>query len=72
MYVTFTVLLVIAVIIIRRRVRFNIRKMLIAAPFPDEWQEIVNNNVPIYKHLPEDLKDQLHGLINIFLVGRPK
>jgi Mlc titration factor MtfA (ptsG expression regulator) len=64
------VLLTIAVVFIRRHIRANIRKMLMATPFPDDWQEIIDNHVPIYKHLPDDLKDQLHGLIHIFLVEK--
>jgi len=68
--VLFTVLLIVAVVFIRRRVRFNIRKMLMAAPINDQWQQIIDKNVPVYKYLPEDLKSQLHGLINIFLLEK--
>ncbi|NOY39488.1 MAG: zinc-dependent peptidase, partial [Nitrospirae bacterium] len=36
-------------------------------PFPREWEEILRGNVALYKHLPEDLRDRLHGYINVFL-----
>jgi MtfA peptidase len=43
------------------------RRRLTAAPFPDEWQEICRRNVGLYNRLPEDLRRQLHGLVNVFL-----
>ncbi len=36
-------------------------------PFPDEWLKIIQKNVPVYNHLPEPLKKQLHSLVLIFL-----
>jgi len=48
---------------IRRRAR---RKRLLAAPFPEQWRQIVQKNVPLYNHLPDSLKQQLHGLVHVF------
>ena len=46
------------------------RKHLLAMPFPDEWIRIVEKNVPLYNRIPETLKKQLHGLVNIFLAEK--
>ena len=70
LYITFFILVIVGVIIVRRRIRANIRRMLMAAPVSEEWQKILEKNVKIYRHLPDDLKAQLHGLINIFLVEK--
>ena len=48
---------------ISRRVE---RKRLLAVPFPEDWRKIVEKNVPLYIRLPDSLKQQLHGLVNIF------
>ncbi len=36
-------------------------------PFPEEWSEIIIKRFPLYGKLPESLKTQLHGDIQIFL-----
>ena len=36
-------------------------------PFPREWEEILQKNVALYQHLPQNLKEELHGEINVFL-----
>ena len=46
------------------------RKRLLSAPFPKEWKEIVQTNVPLYTRLPEKLKEQLHGLVHVFLAEK--
>lgn len=43
------------------------RRRLQAQPFPAEWQAILQRNVKVYRLLPEDLKQQLHGHIQVFL-----
>jgi Mlc titration factor MtfA (ptsG expression regulator) len=48
---------------ISRRIK---RKRLLAKPFPQEWKQIVQKNVPLYNRLPDSLKEQLHGLVNVF------
>lgn len=56
--------------IIKKRQRIAKRKNLAAKPFPMDWQKIIETNVPLYKHLPDSLREQLHGLINIFLAEK--
>jgi hypothetical protein len=43
------------------------RKKLLAAVFPDEYVQIIEKNVPLYRHLPDSLRKELGGLINVFL-----
>ena len=45
-------------------------KHLLNMPFPDEWIKIIEKNVPLYNRIPESLKKQLHGLMNIFLAEK--
>ena len=46
------------------------RAQLMGESFPNNWQAMIENNVPLYKHLPEELKPQLHGLVNVFLAEK--
>ena len=57
-------------LIMKRLVRRSKRKHLLNMPFPDEWAKIVEKNVPLYNRIPESLKKQLHGFINIFLAEK--
>jgi Mlc titration factor MtfA (ptsG expression regulator) len=43
------------------------RKKVLAKPFPNEWAEIIRNNLPPYAKLPQNLRDQLNNYIKIFL-----
>lgn len=43
------------------------RQQLFLKPLPPEWIQILEKNVSIYSLLPEPLKKELHGRINIFL-----
>ena len=47
--------------------RWAKRKRLLAMPFPEKWKQIVRKNVPLYNRLPGSLKEQLHGLVHIFI-----
>ena len=68
-YIILFIIFVIGIIVfVKKKTRDNIRKMLLSTPMRPEWIEIIKNNVPMYNKLPETLKRQLHGLINIFLV----
>jgi MtfA peptidase len=49
---------------LRRRVR---RRKLRAQPFPGEWATTLQENVPLYRRLPEELRGELHGHIQVFL-----
>ncbi len=46
------------------------RAKLLATPLPLQWEKILENNVPIYFKLPDPLKSQLAGLIQIFLAEK--
>jgi Mlc titration factor MtfA (ptsG expression regulator) len=50
--------------------RMNKRKHLLVMPFPQEWKQIIQKNVPLYNRLPDSLKQQLHGLVNVFLAEK--
>ena len=54
----------------RRLSREARRRRVTARAFPQEWREIVERNVPLYRRLPEALKEQLHGLIQVFLTEK--
>lgn len=47
--------------------KFTKYKQLLLKPFPPEWEKIIKKNVPLYSHLPDNLKQQLHHLVLIFL-----
>lgn len=49
---------------LRQRVR---RRKLRAQPFPDAWAATLQQNVPLYRRLPEELRGELHGHIQVFL-----
>jgi len=54
-----------------KRLRRNAnRKRLSAAPFPEQFEQIIKKNVPLYNRLPDSLKRQLHGHVNIFLAEK--
>lgn len=54
----------------RRLARSARRKRLAARPFPSDWRQIVERNVPLYGRLPEELKTQLHRLVQVFLAEK--
>lgn len=51
----------------RRRAR---RRRLRSKPFPAEWRALLEEQVPLYGLLPDDLKQQLHGHIHVFLAEK--
>ena len=51
-------------------VRQSRRKRLLATPFPETWKEVVQKNVPLYNRLSDPLKEQLHGLVHVFLAEK--
>jgi Mlc titration factor MtfA (ptsG expression regulator) len=46
------------------------RKQLLLMPFPQEWEQIIQKNVPLYNRLPDPLKQQLHSLVNVFIAEK--
>lgn len=59
-----------AFLIFKRVSRCAKRKRQSAAPFPEEYKQIIRSNVPLYNRLPDSLKEQLHGLVNVFLAEK--
>jgi Mlc titration factor MtfA (ptsG expression regulator) len=46
------------------------RQRLRAAPFPQAWLEIIERNVRLYRYLPEADRQELRGLVQIFLAEK--
>ena len=42
-------------------------KKVMHREFPFEWEKILRNNVALYKHIPHNMKTQLHEDINVFM-----
>ena len=56
---------------IGKRLRQSARRTrLMAKSFSNEWRQIIEANVPLYRRLPDELKQQLHGLVHIFLAEK--
>jgi Mlc titration factor MtfA (ptsG expression regulator) len=64
---TLAVACVILAWFLRHRRRQARRERLFSGPFPDDWIRILEQNVPLYRLLPEPLRNELHGHINVFL-----
>jgi len=69
-YIIPIAVLIIAVLTGKRIRRNNRRKKLLAAPFPEDWKPIIEKNVPLYNRLPDALKQQLRGMVNVFLAEK--
>jgi len=52
---------------IHSKLQHSRQNKLFFKPLPADWIRILENNVSLYSLLPEDLKHELHGRINIFL-----
>ncbi|KPJ54594.1 MAG: hypothetical protein AMS16_04660, partial [Planctomycetes bacterium DG_58] len=59
--------LIFAYVVVSRLVRSTRRRRLLAAPFPREWEGIIERNVPICARLPEPLRKELKGRVNVFM-----
>ena len=46
------------------------REKLLGAGFSEEYVRIIEKNVPLYRHLPDSLREELGGLINVFLAEK--
>ena len=62
--------LVLVLFIAKHLFRRAKRKHLLTMSFPEEWKRIVRKNVPLYNRLPDSLKEQLHGLVHIFIAEK--
>ena len=47
--------------------RADRRKKVMSEPVPPEWEDILTANIELYRHLPENLKKQLHNDMKVFL-----
>jgi len=51
-----------------RRRRFKQRRCeLLNSPLPPQWERILQENFPLYKRMPEDVRLQLGGYVNAFV-----
>jgi len=66
-----SVLIVLSVVIIifisKWLYRKNRRRKIKKQDFPKEWENIILKNIPIYKFIPNDLKEELCGHVLVFL-----
>jgi hypothetical protein len=46
------------------------RRRLRALPFPGAWEEILRRRVPLYTRLPEDLRRQVQGHVQVLLAEK--
>ncbi len=53
--------------LIHSKLQRSRRNKLFFKPLPPDWIQILEDNVSLYSLLPENLKYELHGRINIFL-----
>jgi len=49
------------------RWRRHRRRHISRRPLPAGWRDILERNVPLYRGLPDDLRKELHGHIQLFL-----
>lgn len=61
------IVLFLVYVLVKPLFRGSRRRRLLGQPFPPEWEEILSRNVALYRYLPELLKKELHGHINVFL-----
>ena len=59
--------LLVALLIVRARLRGRRRAALLAKPLTEEQEAVIEKNVPLYRRLPGELKEQLQGLVQVFL-----
>lgn len=50
-----------------RFLRRRRRAAIAAQPLPQDWTAILERNVPLYRRLPDDLRQRLHRRIRLFL-----
>ncbi|UCE47086.1 MAG: zinc-dependent peptidase [Phycisphaerales bacterium] len=66
-----TAVVVVAIYLVAKRLRRRAkRKRLLGTPLTEQWNQIVAKNVPLYRRLPEPLKEQLGGLVNVFVAEK--
>ena len=53
--------------VLRLQLQRSRRNNLFLKPLPPDWIQILEKNVSIYSLLPQNLREELHGRINIFV-----
>ena len=56
-----------AAVFLPKIIRESRRRKLKQLPFSPAWEKLLKRHLPIYRHLPETLKDTLHGHIQVFI-----
>ncbi len=73
-HITIGVVGAIALFVIWKVIKINLRnrrrEALIHQPIIESFPAFIEKNIPLYGRLPDDLKTQLHGLINVFLAEK--
>lgn len=46
------------------------RRRLLETPLPAAWLALLERRVPVYRRLPPDLRESLHGLLQVFLAEK--
>ena len=62
--------MVLSILIWKQALRNRRLKQLAVMPFPDDWERILERNVPLYIYLPDVLREQLHNDIKIFIAEK--
>lgn len=56
--------------IVKRKAVQKRRNTLLKTAFCQNWISFIEKNIPLYLRLPGELKNQLHGLVNVFLAEK--
>ena len=62
--------LVVGILYVRGKRRQARRRHLRGQPFPPEWEQILQQNVPLYRRLPEELCEELHAHMLVFIAEK--
>jgi Mlc titration factor MtfA (ptsG expression regulator) len=63
-------IVVLAFVFVKRVLHNRKLQQLADMPFPAEWENILERNVSLYRHLPDALREQLHNNIKIFIAEK--
>jgi MtfA peptidase len=64
------VLGVMGAVVWRVKARDAAREALMATPLPNGWQRILQEDVRLYRRVPEELREKLDGFIQVFLAEK--
>ena len=46
------------------------RAQIVEAPFPDEWRQVLERNIALYRDLSEEQRESLHDQLRVFMAER--